>query len=211
MRKSTKAIAAGVLAAVVGTGVALADIEFSASNNNQISNPGTGNPIMNETGQDYLIEILWSAGDPSGSAPGIGGGAGAGEYLLTSATNGGYSGPNGAYSGYYGLAYGLFGTANYGDGSVGGADVNSGYVYSRIYENTPIGAGPWYLQPPMAGPSISESRPAGGTPPLPPDFDLDNGAGALDSQVIPEPGSVLLVAIGVGTILVRRFRRKDEV
>ena len=132
MRKSTKAIAAGVLAAVVGTGVALADIEFSASNNNQISNPGTGNPIMNETGQDYLIEILWSAGDPSGSAPGIGGGAGAGEYLLTSATNGGYSGPNGAYSGYYGLAYGLFGTANYGDGSVGGADVNSGYVYSRI-------------------------------------------------------------------------------
>jgi hypothetical protein len=85
-----------------------------------------------------LVQLIWTA-----LAPGFGGeivdlrnGALApGEILLQSTVT----------KDGYGFFQSLIGTATYGNTAVGGANINCGYVLTRIFDSTAPAAGMWYV------------------------------------------------------------------
>jgi hypothetical protein len=104
------------------------------------------------------------------------------------------------------------------DADVGGLDINSGYVYSRIFEGSAVTAGSWYYQSQVnIGPGIVEydvlvpssvldHRTASDVPYPGPALgdttDPTYGAGMF--QVIPEPSVMALLGFGGLVLAIRR-------
>jgi hypothetical protein len=98
------------------------------------------------------------------------------------------------------------------DADVGGADINAGYVYSRIFENSTAGVGDWYYQSQanlgdaipeydfQAPVTIQNHRTANAS-----DTALiEMGVGAGMYQVIPEPSVMALLGFGGLVLAIRR-------
>jgi hypothetical protein len=92
---------------------------------------------------------------------------------------------------------------------VGGNNINSGYLYSRIIENSSPDPNTYYWQSVITGPGLTvydEMNPATEiahvTAPNPPVTSTCN------LPMVPEPGTMGLVLAGLGMIALRRFRRK---
>jgi hypothetical protein len=98
------------------------------------------------------------------------------------------------------------------DADVGGADINSGYLYSRIFSSANLSTNDWYFQSAAIGPGLTETI-VDGVPTLPinhttSDFDdnstLEMGVGAGMYQVIPEPSVMALLGFGGLVLAIRR-------
>jgi hypothetical protein len=222
MKMKTAIVA--IAAISMSVGIASADIQYDLSRpfgDAHIVTPSTGGPIVpfdaDPSTRPALYQVLWSLDDPAGymAVPGGDGIANANVYLLDSVVNDGRQGAGGAYSGFYGQLYsGNIAGSAFGDSAVGGNDINNGYLFSRVFENPTIGGGDWYRQDTIAGPTLPPTVDGMGNPQLPvvsalfPSIAGPGNPVSLD-RVVPEPGTILLIAIGVGTIFVRRMRRSD--
>ena len=164
--------------------------------------------------------LLWSATNPEPNAlvvqPGTG--TAAGEFILHS-------------SNFLARAFDEreeWGRFNYEPGGVlifdnddvGGDSINDGYVFSRIFEYDSISDGDWFFQSPnFLSPVITTYNAMDtGTimPHLTADFSSLNtqtmGQGSDMFTVIPEPGTMAFLVLGVLTLGARRFlrtRRED--
>lgn len=94
---------------------------------------------------------------------------------------------------------------------VGGSDINVGYFFVRIFDNTKLGVNDFYLQQYVQGPNLTEYA---ANPPPTPYSTFQQLGGSLDSQgyqIIPEPAVASLIVIFGGGMLVSRriFSRKS--
>jgi hypothetical protein len=152
-------------------------------------------------GVTTIHQLIWSLSNPSSyvaryNTPNY---LAPGEYLLNQGTTTDY----GRFD-YSGSA------PVYDNSDVGGNNINSGYLYSRIIENNSPDPNTYYWQSVITGPGLTvydEMNPDGTiithiTAPAPPTSSQCN------IQMIPEPGTMGLVLAGLGMIALRRFRRK---
>jgi len=152
-----------------------------------------------------LVQMVWSADNlyatpTGGSIPTTGGQYADNDFVIYSATTTATSGWSGDFDG----------SATYNNSAVGGATINSGYVYAFVFQNgTPL-AGDWYARSAMITGLGDASLP---TPPQPDSLDVSpNGnrmivhpsTGGFQVQTVPEPSSFALLGIGLGLIAVRK-------
>jgi len=127
------------------------------------------------------------------------------EYLLYGATStsfGRFNVSGGSVSAYPSMLF--------DDADVGGNDINSGYLYTRIFSDTSVEVGTGYYQSAAAAPS---GWVVGGSPAeqvlteidATPEADYPGTEYAL--TVVPEPATMALFAMGLVTLAIRR--RKD--
>ena len=151
----------------------------------------------------YTVQLLWSETDPTGNqAVDVSidpNGLALGEFLLRQETE---------VDSYSIFSYG---TELYDSTDVDGADINNGYVYSRIFTDTAMSAGSTtYYQ----SAAIGNSLPDGSIEPLPPDNVISlivvQGGGEVNAsaQVVPEPATLAL--FGLGALVVGLRRRKKS-
>ena len=209
-----------IVACLMIAGSAYADVAIRWESTTYFMLAG-GNPA-NYPG-DYLPTnalrlLIWSASaPPTTDYAAAGTGIGAGEYILWStATDPLRVGDTVGDSGRFDFS----GTAIVkGDAAVGGNNINSGYIYSRIFSSSAAVAGQYYYQSQVSlGPTIAE-------------YDILNPATILQHitsstaflelvdtnaippngmyTVIPEPGSLLLAFPVLGVMAVRRMRKRD--
>jgi hypothetical protein len=158
--------------------------------------------------------LLWSATDPAANALSVqpGTGTATGEFIL-------HSNSDSLRSGDVREEWGRFTYATtplvFSDADVGNADINNGYVFSRIFEYDTISAGNWFFQSPnFLSPVITTYNPMDtGTimPHLTADFSYASvqtmGQGSDMFTVIPEPGTMAFLVLGVLTLGARRYLR----
>lgn len=138
----------------------------------------------------------------------------------------------GALPGYYILWSGTLGDINvwpddqdgsvdYLDSDVGGANINAGWIYARVFEIALPVEGTWYASSLIYDTSaFNESTNV--PKPLPDDIDVtqgpnsffDDGAQAMmvpldhgQVTLVPEPSTLALALAGVGLLVYRRFRK----
>jgi hypothetical protein len=203
--KKSMAILSAVALMVAG---ASADLGVSFSNSDLfIANVGT------DTGTDFdpasylsdgsIAQLIWSADAPAGAMPGVdvGGTMLAGEFLLSTIN-------------LNTLAYGAWGPGpglTYTSADVGGADINAGYIYARVFEGVGaaneyyytstkvIDTANWVLVGTDPSTVYSASVPEAGI------INID----AQGTQVVPEPATIGLMGIaGLGMFLARRKTRR---
>lgn len=101
------------------------------------------------------------------------------------------------------------------DADVGDVDINTGYVYSRIFSTSAPGVGSWYYQTQVVqGPALAEYNA------LSPDSIFNHttsssaeapsrgmGIGSGMYQVIPEPATGVLALTALGMMIYRRTRK----
>jgi hypothetical protein len=97
-----------------------------------------------------------------------------------------------------------------------GYDINTGYLYSRVFEvgEGDLGAGVYYYQgiDPLS-PSLTEWD----TDVNPPDLEKiifhetfdPSGFAQVDTEMVPEPGALSLLALGIVTLAFRHRRKKQ--
>ncbi|MBP7274795.1 MAG: PEP-CTERM sorting domain-containing protein [Kiritimatiellae bacterium] len=102
----------------------------------------------------------------------------------------------------------------FNDSDVGGLDINSGYLYSRIFSTSNPAAGSWYYQSEaVQGPSLAEYVPLN---PIILEHTTSLATGELQQrqmgvgtgmyQVIPEPATGVLALTALGMLIYRRRR-----
>jgi hypothetical protein len=175
------------------------------------NNNGSGTvPVLDSTGLAVLpagnyATLIWSATAPSKATTLlVDGTAVSGEQLLASTqtqSTGGFI--NG-------------GATKYTDADVGGADINNGYFFTRIFDTVTPTTGGYYAQNTAIGSTLVEA-PAGILPP-----NLTHGVdgysdpafstfGPVDTQytVVPEPATIGLFGLGaLSAWIIRRNKAK---
>lgn len=100
------------------------------------------------------------------------------------------------------------GVSDYLNANFGGAVLQNGYIYARIFEG-PVADGVYYNDGPIV--AASTYLYTGSEPPQVYNHNTGDDAwgGQCDTQlnVIPEPSTILLSLVGLGVIMVRRFRK----
>jgi hypothetical protein len=102
------------------------------------------------------------------------------------------------------------GVGSYTDAEVGGADINSGYFFARLFENSAIGEGDYYIAVGLQSPTLTEYDAQ--IPSTIYSDSLNSSAAAIDAQnlqVVPEPATIGLMGVaGLGMFLARRKSRR---
>lgn len=198
-----------ICAAVVAVaGVASADLSVDWFNTSVAVTDDGATSFIN----DNLVQLIWSASSDSLAAGGYavaGGSALAGEYILNSTTDHAANPP----VGFWGPL-----AAVYGGADVGGADINTGYFFTRVFETATADAGTafydtarvdasaWVYDNLVPGSTYSQEFLENNTPYA--------AGGSLDvnangTTVIPEPATIGLMGIaGLGMFLARRKSRR---
>jgi len=173
-------------------------------------------PLLGSDGSanSTLAQLIWSANATADSA-GVGGSVTGDDVWLANFTvqeDGIVNSPE-TYD-----YYALFNAPVHDDG---GARPNSGYIYARIFQDSTPVAGEWYF---VGAVVAANNLNPGGEPPDSPqtyelNTDLQNGNeidedwagsndGLLGEQVIPEPGTIGLFALGTALVGLRKRRNK---
>ena len=173
-----------------------ADINIAwNSQNNYVGNFDGDGLIADETS----AALLWTADTPVLAATLSSSGVGAGEFLLnftTSTTGGGFA----------------FAGLNYDNDDVGGADINDGYFFTRIFDTEVLSDANYYTQGGVNGKALIDA----GSPPDPlkvygtPVYSSAGGFGqTVNSYVVPEPATFGLMGVaGLGMFLARKKSRR---
>jgi hypothetical protein len=196
-----KVMSLTVAMATLFAGVATADLAVDWANSNMpvydVGGTGSTGPFI----EGGLIQLIWSsAGISTATAGGYAVNSGsllAGEYLLDSSVTGGY----GLWSGQGGI---------FDDATVAGADINSGYFFTRIFEDT--GAeGEWFVDVNLVDASVYVYDAS--APNTTYSANAVGGVSVMIDQagtyVVPEPATIGLMGVaGIGMFLTRRKVRR---
>jgi len=91
----------------------------------------------------------------------------------------------------------------------GGSNPSDGYIYARIFETDTVTVGTRYYVGEVVLAEDLDPNPPSGTPDLPQSYNLNRGIGpegddpinaAFSFEVVPEPGTLALLALGVATL-----------
>lgn len=146
-----------------------------------------------------LVQLVWNSTSTYGNA-GVGGAAGANEIILqTTVTDSGYG------------FWAAMPNALFVNADVGGANINSGYFYARIFNQASPLAGGNYGDTAMIDASLWNYD-SGAVTPDPSKIYAQNFVSAsgleANKSVIPEPGTIGLVgAACLGLVMIRRTFR----
>ena len=193
-----------VAVAILVAGYASADIATGFNSLPPVFEAGSPGVVL--TG-GFTAQLIWSDVAPSGVLD-LSGKANANEVILVTETGFSPATFDAAVSQNGGFAF------QFDDVDVGGLDINSGYLYSRIIEGPAITAGAWYLQSSLAqlgaglpvytNPDTTVNPPIYSTSILAAPVTID----ADGLQVIPEPATFGLMGIaGLGMFLARKKTR----
>lgn len=185
--------------------LAKADISITMFNSDYLYYPTSGSQLPSGA----LVQLVWDSNVDSafsyatpfeGGIPTAGGQYADGDYVLfagNTTETGGWSSPD------------FDGSVTYGNGVVGGANINSGYLYMYVFQNGAPVAGNYYARSGTVGPSLTMFP--GSPTPTPNYLDITPGApvtlNTFTVQAVPEPSTVGLLLIGAGLVAMRRFRR----
>lgn len=129
----TKKVMFTAAVAVLAAGVASADLSVSWGNVSVAVTSTASGDFIN----DNLVQLLWSAGGNTTVAGGynvLGGATQAGEFVLLQTTD--HSGTPVAGIGMWNPIAGVWGNAD-----VGGADINAGFFFTRVFQTAGAEAG----------------------------------------------------------------------
>ena len=158
----------------------------------------------------FLYQAIWGPSAPTEAAT-EGGGVESGHFVLFSS----YAGtPIAGYAENFGYIYYSDQPASatqHNDSDVGGADINNGFVYFRLFDTAAANAGDRYYQStPIATSGLPDVDLS--SPPIPPSgivgLNATGGAKvAMTGTVVPEPTTLALIALSGMMIAIRRARR----
>jgi hypothetical protein len=196
-----KIIAATAIAMMAGIASADFAITWLSNQGPVIKNGGTIAGPYAENGN--LVQLIWTASAPvfGDSKADVNGGLAAGEFLLQSTVT----------KDGYGFFQSLVGTVTYGNAVVGGSNINSGYVFTRIFDSAAPAAGEWYVDTGLINTSAWTYDPTNVNTVYA--ANVVSGSGLVissnNTQVIPEPGTIGMMGIaGIGMFLARKKARR---
>jgi len=188
MKKIFSILAASGMAIAAAT-TASADINVAwAGSFGFIPEGGDGSVGILGSGESTVAQLIFSTDDMIGEAL-VGGETSGDDYVLATfnITNSG-----GAFE-----DYASFSAPNFVTG------FQTGYVYGRIFDSDNVVAGTKYYNGPIV--ATQDIIP----PASPQSYDLNTNfvtGNALDMTVVPEPTTLALLVLGVGTMVFRRRR-----
>jgi hypothetical protein len=159
----------------------------------------------------FLYQSIWGPSEPTQAAT-TGGGEEAGHFVLFES----YAGtPITGYAENFGYIYYSDQAASatqHTDSDVGGADINNGFLYFRLFDTAAAAAGDRYYQStPIATSGLPDVDLS--SPPIAPAGIVPlnaTGVGtpqAMTGTVVPEPTTLALIALSGMMIAIRRARR----
>tara|TARA_E500000178_G_C17016809_1_gene753418 strand:+ start:682 stop:1275 length:594 start_codon:yes stop_codon:yes gene_type:complete len=190
-----------IIALVAIASIATADISVETLSNVGLLKAGetapSGTTVLDS---GVLVQLVWTASSDGYQSGGLEADlANDGEIILTS----------GAADQSWGRFN--FGGALYTDSDVGGADVNSGYFFARVFDSAAPAVGASFVEFGRQGPALSEFDAQNAATAYTGNMnDLGNWA-AIDSQgttVIPEPATIGL--LGIASAGLFAARRKTQ-
>jgi hypothetical protein len=191
-----------VLMVVAVAGVASADLAVNAKNQTPLVREGFTSigPGQGLEAGAY-VQLLWKADNAGYQSDDLAESLlNPGEYLLRD-----------GYADNVGL-FNLTSSPAFTDADVGGADVNTGYFYARIFERGTVAPGDFFLEMGIQGPTLTEFDPLVAPSTYSLNMGLDVAEVWIDSQgttVVPEPATIGLMGIaGLGLVLARRKARR---
>jgi hypothetical protein len=204
---------------LMATMAAQAEIGIAVSwQSGALGSPGNFHP-----GESYH-QLLWSASNPFG-ANGVWDN-GTGDDFVASYTTANLTDANGlevvlwegtSTAGSVGTLPASYATArNFVNSDVGGLDILNGYLYSRIFDDDSdqLGAGSMYYQ--TTSFTADEMAPLlaydNAVSPPPPTQVISHqsisGFAPVNAEMVPEPGALSLLALGLVTLAIRHRRKK---
>lgn len=158
----------------------------------------------------FLYQAIWGPSEPTEAATGNGG-VESGHFVLFS-SNASTAIPN--YTTNFGYIYYSDQPASatqHTDSDVGGANINDGFLYFRLFDTAAADAGDRYYQSSSIATSTLPDVDLS-SPPIPPSGIVGlNATGgspqAMTGTVVPEPTTLALIALSGMMIAIRRARR----
>ena len=201
--------------AVIGMVVAFGSISSRADIAYQLAADGTfadGGDFDNgpHAALGFLYQAIWGPSEPTGAAT-PGGGVESGHFVLFSSNA---STPITGYTENFGYIYYSDQAASatqHTDSDVGGANINDGFLYFRLFDTAAANGGDRYYQSTSIATSTLPDVDLS-SPPIPPSGIVGlNATGgspqAMTGTVVPEPTTLALIALSGMMIAIRRARR----